>query len=610
MLGCMWPLAAQTPSFLTKTISKTYSETTLYDMLLDLEQQYAPIRICVEPTDLPWYKVSASVENQTLHETMNEVLTLHGLVYITLSDSMIGVCKKSDVNTAFLKKLRQRCRENRIEQPKFLQPTQLNVALGTAHSNPGQANVVFRVFDATTGEPIAGANLVADAKALARPTQSEGETQATLNFGSYNLTVDYIGYLPAVVQLELWENGRVNIPLTSYPTLLKEIQISGNKADNKTKDVQTAVEVLPVQTIQELPAFLGEPDVLKSLQVLPGVTSAGEGSSGINVRGGNIDQNLTLQDQVPLFSTAHVLGLFSVYNTDLVQQVTLYKGYVPPRFGGRTASVLDVRLSDGDFGQYHGQVGLGLATGKVSLEGPIVRNKVSFIGGYRRSYVNWLLRSINQKTVNTSSANFDDATLKVTARLGARSTLSVGAFQSSDELQYSTQFGYAWGNRNLNFALRNPLGERLISVLQGSVGEYKARYFVPEGTGAFELNNGLRYANGNWRVVFTPNRRHEINSGVQWERIVGQPERLNPFGDNSAVLPASVRKDRGESVALFVEDEFKFYTRWTIAGGLRAVFYRQFGAGTQYRYAPDSPILPENIVDSTVYGNGATWPSS
>ncbi len=600
-------LAAQNAS--TTLASGKYSKTNLNDILADLENKYQ-IRVCFEPEKLPWYRIDFEFNNKSLHETMTELLSNHYLTYITFNDSTIGVCRKTDVNADYLKKLKQNCAAGTIEKPEFLRPKEVSFKVGKPENQQVTVSLRLSIVDDVDKEPIIGATIFSNDKMIGNPTDEAGQTNIQIKSGHQIFTISSLGYRQTIATVDAWESGSLEIPLKNTPELLQEVEISGNAANNKLQNTQTAVEALPVSVIKELPSLMGEADVIKSLSHFPGITSAGEGASGFNVRGGNVDQNLILQDNAPLLSTSHVLGLFSVFNPDIVQNVTLYKGHIPARFGGRVASVLDVRLRDGDYSAFHGTVGVGLISGKVMLEGPILKNKISFIGGFRRSYSDWIVKRLYDKNIKHSSAWFGDGLLKVSGRLGSQGSIAVSVYQTSDFLRYSKIFGYRWSNQMLNFSMKNPLalGEttKIVSVLQGNLGKYTGEYFVPEGSDAFSLKNGLAYSNLNWRAVYTPGNQHEINTGLQWERIVGLDEKLEPIGDNSAVRPQSAAKDRGETFAFFAEDDVDFNEKWSVSGGVRVAYFRQFGAEKKYVYAENQPILTENIVDSLIYGKGKT----
>ncbi len=226
--------------------------------------------------------------------------------------------------------------------------------------------------------------------------------------GEHRLTFQYIGMEPVAQTVRLYASGTLDIILREQSVGLDEVIIQGRAADENVRGVGSGVEKLNIETIKSLPAFLGEVDVVKSLLLLPGVSTVGEGASGFNVRGGRVDQNLILQNGALLLNSSHVLGFFSVFNPDVSENFTLYKGHVPAQYGGRLSSVLTVDTRNGSYDDFRVQGGLGLVSSRLAVEGPIIKDKTSFLVGGRVSYSDWILRQVRQVDVRQSSASFYD----------------------------------------------------------------------------------------------------------------------------------------------------------------------------------------------------------
>lgn len=598
-------LSAQ--SRLNNSASGTYKSKNIYEILSGLETTYN-VRFCNDPELLPWYKLDYSFTNKTLHEVLKGLLNKNTLTYVPLNDSLIAVCRIQDLQSTYIKDLRTRCVNGTIELPEMLQPLKLEKSIGAAENGQKAAKVRIsgQISDQDSGEGIAGAVIFVNGVNSGQQTNAIGQYRLDVNRGASALSVKYIGYRETQIALSAWEDGTIDIPMAPMPLGLGEVLVEGNRASNKTNNVQTGVEALPVSLVKELPKLLGESDVIRSLNTIAGVSNVSDGATGFNVRGGNLDQNLTLQDEAPLFNTAHVLGLFSVYNTDVVQSVTLYKGHVPAKYGGRLASVLDVKLRDGDFTQWRGNVGISMASGRGRVEGPLIKKRLSVLAAVRRSYANWMLQFTDLAEGRESRALFYDGIVKLTARIGEKSSLAVSAYQSRDYFRYGQQYGYGWGNLVFNATYRHPIGERAVSVIQVNSGRYNANYFDPASTNNFNLSNGIDYRNASWRVVFIPNSRHEVSYGANWNRNIGRPEIRTPKQDISATSYKNVPKDRGEEFALFGEDEFKINDQFKISAGIRGVFYRNFGPKTLRIYEPGAPLTNENIIDSVVYSGNKT----
>jgi hypothetical protein len=604
---CIFSGTVNAQSLFEKTKSGKYEQTTLYELFGELEKSYN-FKVCCDPNKLPWYNVNCTFSNKTIHEVFKSILPKNGLSYTVLDENTIAICKTDDLNRDYLIELQKKCAEGTIKLPEFLSPYDIEKELGSPNDKIQNLNLEILVKDDDTNDAIPGAVVLLNGTPVGNATNNIGKTNIKLKSGKNLLAVRYIGFRETRLTLQCWESGEISIPIKANPLALQEVLIEGNRANNKVQNVQTAVEAMPVAVIKELPAFMGEADVVKSLSTLPGVTSAGDGSSGFNVRGGNIDQNLTMQDNATLFNTSHVLGFFSVYNPDLVRNVTLYKGHVPAKFGGRISSVLDVQLKDGNFTQFHGNIGIGIATGKAMIEGPILKNKISFIAGFRRSYSDWMLKAVPLKEGKTSSAWFFDGLTKISVRLSEKTSFNISTYGTNDYFRYGQQFGYSWANRLVNFSLKHPIGNtNIASVWQVNGGQYKGSYFAPIGFNAFELNSGLQYANAQWRLNWAMFDVHDMTAGVQWNRIKSLPENFAPLGTESIEVPKIAQKDKGEEMAIFIEDETKLTKRFAVSAGIRAVLYRALGEKLDYQYLPNAPRTLDNIVDSVFYGKGKVY---
>ncbi len=591
---------------LDKSVYLNLEQATVYDVLSALERQCG-IRFCYDTAVLPWYQIKVVSDGKNLFKVLNKLLPPNGLAYAALGDNLFAVCQPQDRNSTYLKDLKQRWEAGAIEMPAFIKPLEQAAVLGMAHSSTDMYEVTGLLRDEESKEALAGVAIsVGGENHKTLVTNTLGQFTVKLVAGEHLLTTYMPGYRESKMKLSLYDNGNIEILMAVKPEALQEVLIEGNRASNRFQNSLTGVEAIPMRTIKELPALLGEADVIKSLSTLAGVTSAGEGASGFNVRGGNIDQNLTLQDDAPLFNTSHVLGFFSVYNPDLIRSVTLYKGHVPAQYGGRTASVLDVKLRDGNLTKHHGQIGFGIAAGKLIMEGPLWKNKVSYMLGLRRSYSDWMLKLVPLAEGKTSSAWFFDGLSKISIRLGQNSTIAATAYGTKDYFRYGQAFGYEWNNRLVNVVAKHPIGAKIVSSWQGNYGTYKASYSVPVGINAFGLNNGLEYYNLGWRAIWVANTAHEVTGGIQWNTIKGLPEVLNPVGASSVILPANVRKDRGEDWVLFLQDEWKWSEKWRFSMGMRGVYYRNIGEKTVYTYGADQPQTVENIIDSVFYEKGNT----
>ena len=602
LLALYLPFTASGQKIFSLEITGDYREATMIEMFIDLEKHY-PIKFYYDPDILPYYKVGYDCKGRNLYNLLQTMLPPHNLTCIAARENGIVICRKTDMNAAYVTALLQKWDDNKIELPEFLTALELSRQTGSPPAS-GAATVEVEgvVNDEQNKEPIAGALVRTDSTGSGAATDRFGRFKLNMAPGSHTLTVGFVGYRDAKVQLQVYQGGQIEIPMQIRALELGAVEIQGNKSANKQTSVSTGVELLSTQTIKDLPSFMGESDVVKSLLVLPGVSTVGEGASGFNVRGGNIDQNLVIQDELPFFNTAHVLGFFSVFNPDLVRSTTLYKGHIPAQFGGRIASVLDVKLRDGSFAEWHGSAGAGLASAKASVEGPLWKNKLSILAGARMSYSDWMLKLAKLPDVKSSSAWFNDLNAKISFRSGKNGTVSAGAHRSEDFFRYAQQFGYQWKTTGANMAWRQTWGESFITTVSGALGKLQNTYFQPEGTDAFELDNGLEFRTANLAASLLSVAGHEIQAGAQWNRSNPLEQSLRPRGSASGVLPKSTQQENGEEIAVYAGDEFRISEKIGLYAGLRYSRFRTLGPNNVLVYEPGVPYSEETVVDTLLYG--------
>ncbi len=601
ILALFLPLVSSGQKIFSLEITGDYREATMIEMFLDLEKNY-PIKFYYDPDILPYYKVGYDCKGRNLYNLLQTLLPKHNLTCVAARDNGILICRKSDMNAAYITDLLKKWDDNKIELPEFLTPLELTRQTGVPPAEKASSVMVEGlVNDEQTKEPVSGALIRTDSAGGAT-TDRFGKFKLALAPGEHMLTVAFLGYREMHVQLQVYQGGAIELPMQVRALELAAVEIQGNKAANKQTAVSTGVELLSTQTIKDLPSFMGESDVVKSLLALPGVSTVGEGSSGFNVRGGNIDQNLVIQDELPFFNTSHVLGFFSVFNPDLVRSTTLYKGHIPAQFGGRIASVLDVKLRDGNFTEWHGSAGAGLASGKASVEGPILKNRLSILAGARSSYSDWMLKLAKLPEVQKSSAWFNDLNVKMSLRSGKNGTISAGVHRSEDYFRFAQQFGYKWKTSGANFAWRQTWGDAVVTSLTGAAGKLENTYFQPEGSDAFDLNNGLEFRTLNLNASLLSLKNHEIQAGAQWNRNNSLPQSLRPRGTGSGILSKNVQQENGEELAFYAGDELKISDRIGLYAGLRYSYFRTLGPNTLLLYEPGVPYSEETVVDSVVYG--------
>jgi len=478
--------------------------------------------------------------------------------------------------------------------------------LVTAETLP-EGLVRGRITDAATGEPLPGATVFARQLRIGASADPSGYYNISLPSGTHLLEISFVGYQTKVLNIEVRTQYNIDIALEPEDQLLKEVVIQDQRPGQHVERTEMGVVRLPSQTIRQVPAFMGEVDILKVIQTLPGVQSAGEGSSGFNVRGGGIDQNLILMDEAPIYNASHLMGFFSVFNNDVLKDISLFKGNIPAEYGGRLSSLLDVRVKEGDLQRFGGSGGIGSISSRLMLEGPIIKDRISFIAAGRRSYADIFIPLANNPDIIDNRLFFYDLNMKVFARINERNRMNITAYNGRDIFRFGDQspFTMGWGNTTLALSWNNILHPNWLldaSLVYGGY-DYSLRqegsstsFLWEAGNNDLGLKTGLSwYPNENNSVKFGfSSFFHRFNPGV----FKGLDDD-SPFGEIGAESSGALQH------GIFISNEQKMGERWSAEYGLRFSAFQSIGPTTVYNFDSDF-----NYTDSTVYRRGEiynTW---
>lgn len=467
---------------------------------------------------------------------------------------------------------------------------------------PGKEVIVTGKITSNKNEPLGSSSISVDYYKYFDYSDDQGKYVLELPPGNYKLIVRRVGMLTQYLNLRVHSGGLLDIMMTEGVMALDEVVVSSRPIDSNIKETIAGISKLSMQEIKTLPTFMGELDIMRSIQTLPGVTSVGEGSSGFNVRGGRVDQNLVLLDGAPIFNSTHALGFVSGYNQDVINNFTLYKGNTPAHFGGRASSVLEVTTRNGDFTKWKYQGGVGLISSRFVAEGPLKKDKTSILLAARSSYANWMLARVRNPDVKNSEVFFYDANLGLTHRFSPNSSLKISAYSSRDFFQFSDQFAFAWENYLASAEWRSFADRKLSPVTLISYGQYKSGLIDPSASEGSELHNKLNYLQLKETVGYIPNEKHTITAGFEMMGYFPKPEEKT-FND-PLIQPESVMKNQGVEGGLFVNEEFTINDRLGLSAGLRYSMYSQVGAANVYGYQDPNVRTEKTINDTTAYSKG------
>jgi hypothetical protein len=454
------------------------------------------------------------------------------------------------------------------------------------------------VRDSLSGETLIGVSLKFNGKTqVGTSTNAYGFFSYKLNSGTYDLSVSYIGYKTILKKINISADTKLDLNMVP-DNVLDEIVISAEKRNDNVVNAQMGFAKINLSEIRNVPVLFGERDILKTLQLLPGIKSAGEGNSGFYVRGGSTDQNLILLDEAPVYNASHLLGFFSTFNSDAIKDVSVFKGGMPAQYGGRLSSVLDIRMNDGNKKEYTAEGGIGLISSRLKLEGPIVKDKGSFMISGRRTYADAFLAFSGDSSIKNNTLYFYDLNAKANYQIDDKNTLYLSGYFGRDELGLSETFGFGWGNTTATLRWNHLYSNRLFSntSLIYSNYNYVIENFLEENN--FKVNSSIRDLNLKQDFQLALNNSHNIRFGVDLIQHTISPGDITA-SETSSVNEVTVEKRKGNEIAAYISDEWEMNDRINVVYGLRASSFFLLGPGSFSNYDPDG-----NVLSTKTYSSG------
>ena len=440
------------------------------------------------------------------------------------------------------------------------------------------------ISDAKNNETLIGVNLFFPEIKAGISTNEYGFYSITLPEGTYKIQISYLGYETIEETIFLDKSTKKSFAMTESGELLQEVIITEKTATNIRKP-EMSVNKLSIGTIKKIPVVLGEVDVLKALLTLPGVTNAGEGQSGFNVRGGGADQNLILLDEATIFNSSHVFGFFSVFNPDAIKDLKLYKGGIPARFGGRVSSVLDIYQKDGNSNNFHMNGGIGIISSRILAEGPIVKDKGSFLFAGRSSYAHLFLKLAD----NQNTAYFYDLNTKLSYKLNDRNSLFLSGYFGRDVFSISDSFVNTYGNATLNLRWNHLYSDKLFSNFSMIYSDYY--YGLNLDLVGFLWNSGIKNYNIKYDFKHYLTDKIKLNYGVNGIYYDFNPGTIEPSNTTSGINYRQLEKKYAFEPAIYIDAEQKINKNLSLSYGLRFSMFYRLGSSTVNLYENNQPVV-------------------
>ena len=441
------------------------------------------------------------------------------------------------------------------------------------------------VADEKNKETLIGVSLFVQETKTGLVTNEYGFYSITLPEGDYTLLINYLGYQTVTEKIKLNQDLKRNFYLSVSSQQLDEVVIVDNKKRVDIRKPEMSVNKLTIQEIKEMPVIFGEVDVLKSILTLPGVTNAGEGQSGFNVRGGGADQNLVLLDESTIYNSSHLFGLFSVFNPDAIKDLKLYKGGIPSRFGGRLSSILDIYQKEGNKNAFHMNGGIGLISSRILAEGPIVKDKGSFLIASRGSYAHLFLKLFD----NPNSAYFYDLNTKLSYSINEKNNVYLSGYFGRDVFQLNDSFVNTYGNAVINFRWNHLYSDKLFSNLSMIYSDYY--YGLRLDFVGFNWDSGIKNYNIKYDFKHYITDKFKLNYGLQSHYYDFNPGKIEPTGEDSGINPEQLDKKYAMENAIYADAEHQISNKISLSYGLRFSNFLRLGQQTMNTYTNDQPVI-------------------
>jgi hypothetical protein len=604
--GYLSPVLGQEQVLLTVNLNSG----TLKDLVQTVESQ-SSYHFYFRDSDFDSFSVTVSAERKSLGFILDEVFKNTSYHYaidpqlnvFLTKDVVITTQLLSDIISSENRPTNQPVISNDEENNRIAALNERRVFnLGNKDSRKARAILSGTVKSMNNDEPIIGAAVTVQNSSAGVATDEKGNYSLELPTGKHILTIRSIGMKSTIRTVVLNSDGRLNIEMVPESANLKEVVVTSDR-DSHVKGLQMGVEKLDIQTIKYIPSSFGEVDVLKAMLTVPGVKTVGEASSGFNIRGGATDQNLILFNNSTMYNPFHFFGFFSSFNAETIESVELYKSAIPAKYGGRLSSVLEVEGRAGDMNKFKGSAGIGVITSRFNLEGPILKDKVSFLVGARTTYSNWIFKLVPENSgFKNSEASFYDVNATVTGKINDRNTVSVSGYISHDESNLNTDTTYEYSNRNISAEWTSELGKKLSSELIFAHDHYDyGSQSTADPVTAYRLKFSINQTSLKANLAYELNDSHTLNFGVNSIYYSINPGVFTPLGSESVIQFDSVEPEQGLESALFLDDTYTITSALSVNAGIRYSMFNYLGAQAVNEYAPGVPRTEDNVIGIKKY---------
>lgn len=459
-----------------------------------------------------------------------------------------------------------------------------------------------QIKDANENEILIGASIQVTDSSVGVVTDLNGTYELSLVPGKYKLLVQYSGYETQSIPVQVINSGILEIELFNQTLKLEEVTISAKSQEVSVSEKIAGREILDIAVIKSLPTFMGEVDPVKSLISLPGVSSVGEGSSGFNVRGGDPGQNLVMMDGAIIYNSSHLFGFFGAFNSDLIRDVELYKGGGPANFGGRVSSVLNVNLRNGNSQKTDVQGGVGLISSRLLVEGPLNKDKTTFLFSGRTAYPNWMLKQMKDPNLYQSAAGFYDVNLKINHKVNENNVFTFSGYLSDDNFEFASDTSYVWKTKAGIIEWAHRFSNVFLMQSQVVLSDFESNIQNTQESYDFDYQSGILNYQGKIDFSYELGTFHKLDFGISSLYYAFNNGIFDPGIENTITQQIIIPKENALESAIYLNDEFVISPRVSLVYGIRVSNYLTLG-GSYFEFDPNQPRSVSSITDTLIFSN-------
>ena len=602
-------------SFAQQQVTVQLNSRPLVELFESIENQ-TDYRIYCAPDILDSMKISVNETNvepvhlirQVLQETSYQTSVFKNAIYIINDKVMITALPESFYGK---KAVDTTSAMPQFEREKKAVSESVIYAIGNPNA-PAASNVFMTgtVTNFKTGEAVTGVTLLLENPFVGTVTDAYGFYSLQLPPGRRELVIRGVGMKESKRQLMLFSDGKLDIEIEEQVYMLSEVKVTANRLDN-IRSMIGGAERLQMKGIKNVPTILGEADILRIVMTLPGVKSAGEISSGFNVRGGATDQNLILYNDGTVYTPTHVFGLFSTFNPDMVENMELYKSGIPAKYGGRISSVLDISSKEGNKKMFQGAANIGLLTSRLTLEGPLFKGKGSFIAGGRTTYSDWMMKQIPESSgYSNGTAGFYDLNGGFNYRFNENNSIYLNGYFSRDRFNFTHREAYAYQNANFSAKWRHIFNQQFTGSFVAGTDHYSySNRDTSDVFNSYSLDYAIDQQFAKADFTYYPNNDHTLNFGFNTLHYRLNPGHNRPSLEQSLIREVRLQTEKALESAVYLSDEWKISPEWMISAGVRYAMFNALGPRINNIYSPGSLPSPESFIryDTVQSGIFKTW---